>query len=240
MKKLALALLTALATVSCTQAGDAEIRKAFEARFPGNKINSISPAPVPGLYELVVDDSQVIYADEKGKYLIIGEVVEMESRRNLTRERMDKMMEVKLDTLPLDQAIKIVKGNGKRRMAVFSDPDCPFCQKLEPELAKLNNVTLYIFPYPLPMHPDAVRKLKLVWCSGDRAKAWDDMMLRNRLPKNGKTDCDNPIDENIALGRKLRIDGTPALIFGNGRRVPGYAEAERIEAMLSESGGRGN
>lgn len=240
MKKLTLALLTALATMSCSHADEADIRKAFGSRFPDTKITSIGKTPVAGLYEMVIDDNQVIYADQRGNYLIIGELVEMKTSRSLTRERMDKLLEVKFDSLPLNQAIKIVKGNGKRRLAVFSDPDCPYCQKLEPELFKIKDVTLYIFPFPLPMHKEAVRKIKQVWCSSDRAKAWEDMMLRNRLPEKGRTDCDNPVDENIALAKKLRIDGTPALIFSNGRRVPGYAERERIEALLAEAEGSGS
>lgn len=217
-------------------ASDKEIRQAVQALAPDAKVVSVKRTPIAGLYEVVVDGPRgptVVYASAKGEYLLIGELLDVKNRRNLTGERMDQLTAIQFDSLPFNQAIKIVQGNGQRRLAVFSDPDCPYCRKVEAELAKLKDVTLYMFPYPLPMHPDAGRKSRLVWCSRDRAAAWRDMMLHNRLPEGGKADCDNPVDKNLALGQRLRIDGTPALIFADGRRVPGYAEAERIEAMLA-------
>lgn len=237
MKHTLTALLLALVAASAAPsalAGDGEIRKSIEGSFPGTKINSIAKSPLNGMFEVVTDGQQgpqVIYADDKGEYVLVGELLNVRSQRNLTRERMDKLMEVKWDSLPLGNAIKVVKGNGSRKLAVFTDPDCPYCRKAEAEFAKLDNVTIYNFAYPLAMHPDAGRKAKLVWCSKDRAKAWQDLMLKNVLPA-GKGDCDNPIDENLALGAKLRVEGTPALIFQNGKRIPGYVDAKRLEAML--------
>lgn len=237
MKHTLTALLLALVAASVTPsalAGDGEIRKSIESSFPGTKISSITKSPLNGMFEVVTDGQQgpqVIYADDKGEYVLVGELLNVRSQRNLTRERMDKLMEVKWDSLPLGNAIKVVRGNGSRKLAVFTDPDCPYCRKAEAEFVKLDNVTIYNFAYPLAMHPDAGRKAKLVWCSKDRAKAWQDLMLKNVLPA-GKGDCDNPIDENLALGAKLRIDGTPALIFQNGKRIPGYVDAKRLEAML--------
>jgi thiol:disulfide interchange protein DsbC len=232
-------LLTLLAAAAL--AGESEIRQSIESRFPGTKISSISKSPVHGLFEVISDSPQgplVIYSDDKGEYVLVGDLLNVQSKRNLTRERMDKLTEVKWDSLPFNNAIKIVKGNGSRKLAVFSDPDCPYCKKAEAEFAKLDNVTIYTFTYPLPMHADASRKAKLVWCSKDRAKAWQDLMLKGTLP-SGKGDCDNPVDENLALGAKLRVDGTPALIFPNGKRIPGYVDAGRLEAMLgSMSGGK--
>ncbi len=217
-------------------AGKQGVGQAFEARFPGAKVDSVSKTPMAGVYELVVDGNQVVYTDEKAEYLLLGEMVDAQSRKNLTRERVEALMAIRFDTLPLQNAIKVVKGDGSRKLAVFSDPDCPFCRKLEPELAKLDNVTIYTFPYPLPMHPDAGRKSKLVWCSQDRAKAWEDLMLRGKLPEKGKTDCANPVDDNVALGQKLRIDGTPAMVFVNGKRAPGYMPAAQIEELLAAAG----
>ena len=225
-------LATVLVTTACS-AGEAEIRKNIEARFPGAKVDSVSKTPVSGIYEVVVDGDQVIYSDGKASYVIVGEMLETKDKRNLTRERIDKMQEVKFDTLPLDQAIKVVRGDGSRKIAVFSDPDCPYCRKLEPELAKLDNVTIYTFLYPLPFHKDAARKSKVVWCSADKVKAWDDLMLRNTLPENGATDCPNPVEANLALGQKLKVQGTPAIIFTNGKRAPGYIPADRLEQMLA-------
>jgi len=228
-------LATVLVTTACS-AGEAEIRKNIEARFPGAKVDSVTKTPVSGIYEVVVDGDQVIYSDGKAGYVIVGEMLETKDKRNLTRERLDKLQEVKFDTLPLDQAIKVVKGDGSRKIAVFSDPDCPYCRKLEPELAKLDNVTIYTFLYPLPFHKDAARKSKAVWCSADKVKAWDDLMLRNREPENAKTDCPNPVEANLALGQQLRVQGTPAIIFANGKRAPGYIPAEKLEQMLAAAG----
>jgi len=230
-------LIPALLFTAPAHADEAKIRASIGANFPGTQIVSVTKAPLQGLFEVVVDGDQgpvVVYADEQGQHVLIGDLLNLASKRNLTRERMDKLLEVKWDSLPLNNAIKLVKGNGKRQFAVFSDPDCPFCRKAEAEIDKLDNVTVYIFPYPLPMHPDAPRKSRLVWCSKDRAKAWQDMMLRGKMP-TGRDDCKNPIEDNLALGTRLRIDGTPAMIFPNGKRIPGYVEAARLEAMLASS-----
>jgi thiol:disulfide interchange protein DsbC len=234
MKHTLTALLLALAIPFAVQAGEAEIRKSIEGSFPGTKISSITKSPLTGVFEVVANGPEgplVVYSDDNGSYLMIGELLNVATKRNLTRERMDKLMEVKWDSLPLEDAIKVVRGNGSRMLAVFTDPDCPYCRKAEAEFAKLDNVTVYNFAYPLAMHPDAGRKSKLVWCSKDRAKAWLDLMLKGIVP-TGKDDCKNPIEDNLALGAKLRIDGTPAMIFPNGKRIPGYVDAKRLDAML--------
>jgi thiol:disulfide interchange protein DsbC len=234
----ALALAALLATsLMPAQAGDADIRQAVQSLAPGAKVTSIAKSGLPGIMEVTLDGPQgpmVVYSDDKGDYLMAGDLLEVKSRRNLTKERMDKLTEVKWDSLPLQNAIKVVRGNGKRRLAVFSDPDCPYCKKAEQEFNKLDNVTIYVFPYPLPMHGDAARKSKLVWCSKNKSQAWLDLMLRGKIPE-GKGDCDNPVDENLALGNKLRIDGTPAMLFPNGKRVPGYVDAGRLDGMLSDA-----
>lgn len=242
-RPLATLALTVLAAISIpsAQAGEAEIRQAVQKLAPDAKITSIARSGPPGFMEVVVDGPQgpmLVYADEKGEYLLIGDLLEVKTKRNLTRERMDKLTEVKWDSLPLQNAIKVVRGDGKRKLAVFSDPDCPYCRKAEQEFAKMDNVTIYTFPYPLPMHADAGRKSKLVWCSKDRSKAWLDLMLKGKLPE-GKGDCDNPVDENLVLGNKLRIDGTPAMIFPNGKRVPGYMDAGRLDGLLTAANKNG-
>lgn len=226
-------LFTILLASGCN-AGEGDIKKNIETRFPGAKVDSVSKSPVKGIYEVVVDGGQVIYADEKADYVITGDLLETASRRNLTKEKVDKLSEVKFDTLPLGQAIKVVKGDGKRKLAVFSDPDCPYCRKLEQELDKLDNVTIYNFVYPLPMHADAGRKGRLVWCSADQAKAWSELMLNGKLPE-GKDDCPNPIEANLALGQKLNVQGTPAIILANGKRLPGLVPADRLNALLDEA-----
>jgi thiol:disulfide interchange protein DsbC len=228
-------LLTVLLATSGCNAGEADIKKNIEARFPGAQVTSVSKTPAKGIYEVVVGGNEIIYSDAKGDYVFTGDLLETANRRNLTKEKMDKLSEVKFDTLPLDQAIKIVKGNGKRVLAVFSDPDCPYCKKLDQELAKLDNVTIHVFAYPLPMHADAPRKSRLVWCSADRAQAWQDLMLANKVPE-GKDDCPNPIEANLALGAKLNVQGTPAIILTNGKRLPGLVPADRLDAMLDQVG----
>lgn len=239
MKITLTALLLAFITTAA-QAGDSDIRKSIQASFPGTKISSIGKSPINGVFEVVSEGPQgplIIYSDNMGEYLMVGDILNVKAKVNLTRERMDKLTEVKWDSLPLKNAIKVVRGDGSRKVAVFTDPDCPYCRKAEEEFNKLTNVTVYNFAYPLPMHPDAGRKAKLVWCSKNRAQAWQDLMLKNEIP-SGKGDCDNPIDENLALGAKLRVDGTPAMIFPNGKRVPGYAEAKRLDAMLDAMNGK--
>lgn len=224
-------------TAGSAQAGEAEIRQSIESSFPGTKVTEVNKSVLPSIFEVVMESRQgpmVAYTDDKGRYVLVGDLLDIKTERNFTRERMDKLNEVKFDSLPLSQAIKIVKGNGKRRLAVFSDLDCPYCKKLETELEKVDNVTIYTFLYPLPMHPDAPRKSKQIWCSKDRVAAWNDYMQKGKLP-SGKGDCDNPIDDNLALGAKLRIDGTPAMIFANGKRVPGYMPAARLDDMLTTS-----
>jgi thiol:disulfide interchange protein DsbC len=227
-------LLTILLASGCN-AGEGDIKKNIEERFPGAKVDSVSQSPMSGVYEVVVDGGQIIYSDAKGDYVITGEMLETTNRRNLTREKMDKLSEVKFDSLPLEQAVKVVRGDGKRRLAVFSDPDCPYCKKLEHELAKLDNVTIYNFIYPLPMHADAGRKGRLVWCSADRAKAWTELMLNGKVPE-GKGDCKNPVEANLALGQKLNVQGTPAIILTSGKRLPGLVPADRLNALLDEAG----
>jgi thiol:disulfide interchange protein DsbC len=234
MKITLTALLLALISTA-TLAGESDIRKAIESAYPGVKISHIAKSPINGIFEVSTDGPQgplVVYSDNMGEHLLIGDLLNIKNKRNLTRERMDKLTEVKWDSLPLHNAIKVVKGDGSRKLAVFSDPDCPYCKKAEVELNKLDNVTVYNFAYPLPMHPDAGRKAILVWCSKDRAKAWQDLMLKGIVPA-GKADCKNPIEDNLALGEKLRIDGTPAMIFPNGKRIPGYVDATRLEVMLN-------
>lgn len=233
--KLVLAFLLSLAAVH-VQANDADLRRAFEARFPGAKVVSVAKTPLPGVYEIVADGNQLAYVDEKAEFLLMGEIIDLNSRRNLTREKVDELTRIRFDSLPMQNAIKFVKGDGKRQLAVFSDVDCPFCKKLEPELAKLDNVTIYMFPYPIAgLHPDAGRKSKQIWCSKDKAQAWEDFMLKNKQPGKA-SDCKNPIDENVALGQKLGISGTPTLVFANGKRVPGYIQADRIDALLKDGG----
>lgn len=231
-----LAASLALGLTTC-QAGETEIRQAVKALAPDAKVTKIDKTGVKGIMEVTLDGEQgpmLVYADEQGQYLLVGDMLDVKNKRNLTREGMNKLTKVKWDSLPLKNAIKVVRGNGQRKMAVFSDPDCPYCKKAEVEFNKLDNVTIYTFLYPLAFHKDAARKAKLVWCSKDPSQAWLDLMLKGKVPE-GKGNCDNPVDENLALGSRLRVQGTPAMFLPNGTRIPGYVDAGRLEGLLNAS-----
>jgi thiol:disulfide interchange protein DsbC len=171
--------------------------------------------------------------DEKVDYVIDGEIISTKTMTNLTKQRKQKLSAIPFNDLPLELAFKRVKGKGERKLAVFSDPDCPFCKRIEGDLAKLDNVTIYMFLYPIEgLHPGAPEVAKRIWCSPDKIKAWDEYMTSKVRPSAAST-CDNPVDKIVEYGRKKNINGTPTLIFANGDRVPGAISAAQIEALLS-------
>lgn len=219
--------------LACTaQADEAAIKKNLQERFAGATIKHVAKSPVKGMYEVVMD-GQLLYTDEKADYLFVGTLVEAKTQRNLTEARMRELFKVNFSSLPIDLAIKVVKGDGKRKMVVFSDPECPFCRKLEKELESVNNVTIYTFLYPIAsLHPNAGEKSKAIWCAPDRAKAWNDLMLKGIEPKNGST-CDTPLAKLAELGKKYNVTGTPTIIFEDGRLVPGAVPAAELEKFLS-------
>ncbi len=218
-------------------ADEAAIKKSLQENFPGIPVDSVVKTTHSGLYEVVVGD-RVIYADEGGNFIFDGHIINVKTKLDMTEERLQKLSAVKFDSLPLDSAIKIVKGNGKRKLAIFSDADCPYCKKLEQDMLKITDVTIYILLYPIDtLHPQSAEKSKTIWCAADRVKAWNDWMLKGSLPKN-KSTCDNPIGKLQALGQKLKVNGTPTLIFADGRRVPGAIPAAQIEKFLSAAEGK--
>ncbi len=215
-------------------ADEKTVKPLFEERFPGLKAESVVKEPLTGLYEIYAS-GQILYTDEKVSYVIQGTLVDAKTRQNLTSERLKKFTEIPFDKLPFDQAIKIVKGSGKRQLAVFEDPDCPFCKQLESELKKVDDVTVYVFLYPLEqLHPGATAKSQKIWCAPDRAKAWLKVMQDGTVP-DGKGDCDNPIAKLAEFGRSRRITGTPTMMFENGTRIAGAIPADRLEKLLSEN-----
>lgn len=227
-----LALAAGLLAAAAAHAGEAEIRKALTDRFPGAKISSVAKTPYSGLYEVYLD-GQLVYMDAKGQYVITGDVIELKTRTNLTQARLSKLQAVDWNVFPLDKAIKTVKGNGTRKLVVFSDVDCPFCRKFDAELAKVDNITVYTFLHPVEgLHPKAAQMSKQIWCAPDRNKAWDDYIERRIVPDNdGK--CANPVDDTVALGSKLNVSGTPTLFFANGVRIPGMVPAAQLERLLT-------
>ena len=232
----AIAVLGLAAFVGSAHADDAAIRKALEPKLGGVRIDAILPTPIPGLFEIqfrTPDGVQVIYSDSTGNYAIQGNMYDFRSDRNLTEEKLRKLNVVKFDSLPLDLAVKIQRGNGKRVMAMFSDPYCPYCQQFEKTLQQIDDVTIYVFMYPI-IRPQNADHSKAVWCSPDRAKAWLDLALHTKRPAAAAT-CDNPVDKVLELGRSLRINSTPTLILANGERIAGGLPLADMRDLLDQA-----
>ncbi|HSI94447.1 MAG: DsbC family protein [Methylophilaceae bacterium] len=235
LKHMAVGLLAGMLTTPAW-ADEASLKKTIEATYPKVKIQNISKTPYAGLYEVFLD-GQIIYTDDSFNFLIVeGRLVDPKNKRDLTAERMDELTRVDFASLPLDKAIKVVKGNGSRKLVVFSDPDCPYCKKLEQkDLVGITDVTIYTFLYPLEsLHPDAANKSRAIWCAPDRSKAWQEWILNGQLPK-GTASCDAPIDDVADLGSKLGITSTPTLIFANGKRLLGAYPAKEIEKAMGSA-----
>ncbi|MCX7193277.1 MAG: DsbC family protein [Proteobacteria bacterium] len=227
-KIIALLLLLAF---SAAHAAETEIRQSLQSKFSGiGKLEHVVKTPYSGLYEVVIGD-KLMYTDETGRYLFDGNVIDTKTRADLTEQRRHQLFAIDFDKLPLELAVKKVKGNGKRKLAFFTDPNCGYCKKLDKELAKINDVTLYMFMYPIFQGSDEL--VRNVRCAKDPVKAWDDLMQKGIAP--AKASCDTPTDKVIALGKKLRVNGTPNLIFADGTQVPGYLPAEELERQLNES-----
>lgn len=236
LKKL-LGLLAGTLLLSCAYADDTALKQSIEAAYPNIQVESIKKTPYAGLYEVFLG-GQIIYTDENFTFLIAeGRLIDPKTKRNVTDERMEELTRVDFSKLPLEQAIKVVKGDGSRKLVVFSDPDCPFCKRLEQkELSGMTDITIYTFLYPLTqLHPDAANKSKAIWCSPDRAKSWNDWILRNKLVKSDPT-CDTPLENLANLGKSLGVSSTPTLIFADGKRMLGAYPAAEIEKALNAAG----
>jgi len=233
---IAAVLLSLAGPTAHGQASDhAELRSKLSKRMPGVRIGEIREIPQTGLHEVGANGLNVFYTNARGDIALMGELVDLTTGNSLTRERVAQLRTVDFAKLPLELAIKSVKGNGSRRIAVFSDPDCPHCQQLERELTAVTDVTIYTFLLPIPsIHPDATRKAERVWCSKDRARAWDELMLAGREPADAQP-CATPIRDIAQLADRLHIGGTPGIVFGNGRLVPGAMPRMQIEQMLNET-----
>ena len=236
MRKL-LFLIVALLALPL-QAGEAEIRQALKTRFPQIRIDGIQPAPMQGLFEVrfqTRDGPQLLYTDGNANYFFVeGSIIEVKSGRNLTEERLLKLSAIEFSALPLDLAVKIQRGNGKRVLAMFTDPYCPYCRRLEQSLLQIDDITVYVFMYPV-IRPDYADHSRAVWCSPDRAKAWLELAANEtpRVPASG-ANCANPVDKVVELGKALRVTGTPTLYFANGERAGGGMEIGKLRAKLDE------
>ena len=228
-----LPLVLMLAFGSAAVADEADIKKGMEAKL-GTKVESVTKAGYLGLYE-VYAEGNIFYTDEKMTAIVVsGQLIDGKSMKNMTEDRIKKLTAIKFSELPLERAIKQVRGDGKRVLATFEDPNCGYCKRLAKDLQRLDNATVYTFLYPI-LSEDSVRKSKQIWCSADRAKAWNDWMVDGKAP-TGRDDCDTTaVNKNQAFGRKLNITGTPTMFFSDGERVPGAMALDRIEQKLSQS-----
>ena len=235
MRKLILIFIAAfVAMISQTAlANEATVKAALLKKYPQIQIQSVLKTPLAGMYE-VYADGQLHYTDEKATYLFVNAMmIDTDKKTNLTEERMNKLTAISFDQLPLDLAFRKVKGKGTRKRAYFGDPNCGYCKKFEQDLTKIDDVTLYIFLYPV-LGQDSMDKAKSVWCSKNRVKAWDDLLV-NGIAPTGPGSCDTPIDKILAFGRSKNISGTPTMFFVDGTRVPGAIPQEQIEQKLASA-----
>ena len=232
MKKIVLVMMASLLSVAAQAENAAEQKIKTEIqRQVGDraKVSAVRPTPIKGLYEVSLGND-VVYTDVNAQYLVQGEIVDLKSGANLTEQRINELNKINWADLPLADAIKVVKGNGSRQLAVFADPHCGYCKRLEKTLADLNNATVYTFLIPM-LSADSHTSSKKIWCSADKSKAWLDWM-NNAIAPTGKTDCANPLERNVALGKKIGVTGTPAIFFTDGSRITGSVPLAQIEKKL--------
>jgi thiol:disulfide interchange protein DsbC len=208
------------------------------AALGGARIEGVQPAPVPGLYEVRFqsrEGPQIVYTDAEANYILHGSLYDTRNKRDLTEERLSKLSAIKFESLPLDLAVKVRRGSGRRVLAMFSDPYCPACRQFEQTLAQVDDITIYYFMYPV-IRPELASHSKAVWCSPDRGKAWLALAARAKAtPPEGGTDCDTPIERVLELGKSLRVNSTPTLFFADGERVRGGLRAPDLRARLDQA-----
>jgi len=228
----AAALAFLLATPVLAQDAAERIKAELKKRLPEVTVDSVRKVPYGALYEVSMG-GEIMYTDEKASFVVLGSIVDLKSRENVTEARSRQLNKIAFADLPLDSAIKIVRGNGSRKVAVFEDPNCGYCKRFERDLAGVSDITVYVFLYPI-LSESSATKSKAIWCSPDRGKAWMDVMVRD-LPVSGDGNCANPIEKNVALGQSKRINGTPTIIFEDGERVPGAMAMADFEKKLAGS-----
>jgi thiol:disulfide interchange protein DsbC len=213
-------------------AQEAAIRKNLAERLPNMpRIEEVTKTPMPGLYEVRFNQSELIYTDAEGNFVLHGALIDTRARQNLTEARVEKLTAVDFDELPFKDAFTIVRGNGKRKLAIFEDPNCGYCKRFERDIARLTDITIHVFLYPV-LGPDSNTKSQAIWCAKDRAKSFEDWMLRNVTP--AAASCDTAaITRNLAFGRKHRIMGTPTLFLADNTRLPGAVPADKVEQLLA-------
>ncbi len=233
--KTTLFVLTFGLWMGCAFAQEATIRKNLAERLPSlPKIDEVSKTGMPGLFEIRVNGTDIMYTDAEGNYLIQGNLIDARARRNLTEERVEKLSAIDFDTLPIKDAFIVKRGNGKRKVAVFEDPNCGYCKRFERDLQNVDNVTVYMFLYPI-LGQGSVERSKAIWCAKDKVKAWNDWMIKDADAAAAPAACNTTaLERNVEFGKKHKITGTPTLIFADGNRVPGAIPAAQVEKFLAE------
>jgi thiol:disulfide interchange protein DsbC len=227
-----IALLALACASSLAGASEATAKAAFQKKYPEIVVEGVNKTPLPGIYE-VFANGDLIYTDENAAYIFVGaNLVDTEKKSSLSEQRLNQLTAIKFDQLPLNLAFKKVKGKGTRKLAYFGDPNCGYCKKFEQDLTKINDVTIYVFLYPV-LGPDSLAKAKSIWCSKDRVKAWDDQLVNGVAPTAPATCDTSNIDKTVAFGKQKGIRGTPTMFFADGQRVPGAIPVEMIEQHLA-------
>ena len=232
MLKQFIALSLSLGLCGASFANVDSVKAKLLQQYPNVKINNLQSTEMQGLYSGTLDN-QIVYVNEDAQHLFIGSMIRLKDQHNLTKDLVVKQNSVDFKSLPLNDAVKTVRGNGKRQLAIFSDPNCPYCKTLEGNLAQLNDVTIYTFIYPIKTQ--SIIPSKQVWCSANREYAWKNLIQKGIKP-TAAANCDTPIERNLALGKKLALHGTPAIIFSNGYKVMDAYPAEEIEKIWKQSG----
>ncbi|MEB3767969.1 DsbC family protein [Acinetobacter sp. MD2] len=228
------ALSFSLCSISLAHADTNTVTQNIKKNFPDIQVQSVNNTPIPNIYEVYMD-GEIVYTNDDARYFFLGNLVDLKNKTNLTAERQQELSKIDVKTLPLQQAIKQVKGNGKRVIYLFSDPDCPYCHELEKELQQVDNVTIYLFLFPLTsLHPNAQNIATQVWCSKKPYQAWENYVLHGKQP-NASTTCTTPIQKNLNLGKQLQIDSTPTFFLQNGHRISGARSVSEINQLLDDA-----
>ncbi|HUP98393.1 MAG TPA: DsbC family protein [Usitatibacter sp.] len=229
---LVVALMSAVLAMPAFAQDTERVKAELKKRVPEAPVDAVRKIPYGNLYEVLMG-GEIFYTDEKASFIVMGSIVDLRNKENVTEARLRQINKVEWADLPLADAIKIVRGNGSRKVAIFEDPNCGYCKRFERDLAGLSDVTVYVFLYPI-LSPSSVEKSKAVWCSSDRGKAWMDLMVRD-APVGNNTACATPIDKVLAFGQSKRIQGTPTIFFEDGERVPGVMAMADLEKKLAQA-----
>lgn len=231
-KKLSVALLSMVPLIAIADADS--VKKNLKKQYPATTITSVEESAIKGIYEVVLGKN-IAYTDSTGNYFLFGDIIRMADQTNITSPKRDDLKKLDFAKLPFKDAIKYVKGDGSRKLAVFSDPQCPFCKRLETELVKLDNVTIYVFMNPLVgLHPEARNISKKIWCSKDKGKAWREYLISSIEPTSDGM-CENPIDNTVNLSKSLGFDGTPMSILEDGSIVAGAVSFGELDYKLDKA-----